>query len=63
MAKNADKLKSKKKKGKKLTKKAKELMISKHPKTRKGLYYGTDGIMWDPVRKIWYDATVHSTKT
>ena len=37
MAKNLDKLKSKKKKGKKLTKKEKELMISKHPKTRKGL--------------------------
>ena len=44
-------------------KKNEELLISKHPKSRPGLYYGNDGIKWDPVRKIWYDATVHKTKT
>ena len=53
-------------KGRKSKKKStpkEDLKISKHPKSGKGLYYGNDGIKWDPVRKIFYDATVHKTKT
>jgi len=61
-----DELKAKKKKSKKvkkLTKAEKELMISKHPKSRPGLYYGTDKLKWDPKRKEWIDTSVHSTRT
>ena len=61
-----EKLKLKKTKGRKLTRQEKELMISKDPRSRPGLYYGSDGL-----KKIklpdgtirWVEKDVHPTRT